>query len=46
LLKRVGTAARQELEEFLERRIHLRLWVRVRRDWRDDDRTLRGMGLT
>lgn len=45
LLKRVGTGARLELERFLERRVHLRLWVRVRRDWRDDDRFLREIGL-
>jgi GTP-binding protein Era len=45
LLKRVGSAARLELEEFLERRIFLRLWVRVRGDWRDDDRMLRRLGL-
>jgi GTP-binding protein Era len=45
VLKRVGTAARVELERFLERRILLRLWVRVRRDWRNDDRALRELGL-
>jgi GTP-binding protein Era len=45
LLKRVGSAARLELEEFLERRIFLRLWVRVRGDWRDDERMLRRLGL-
>jgi len=45
LLKRVGTAARLELESFLGRRVHLRLWVRVRRDWRDDDRFLEQIGL-
>jgi GTP-binding protein Era len=45
LLKRVGTAARIELEAFLERRIHLRLWVRVARDWRNNSRMLREMGL-
>jgi GTP-binding protein Era len=45
LLKRVGSAARIELERFLDRRIHLSLWVRVRGQWRDDDRTLRELGL-
>jgi GTP-binding protein Era len=45
LLKRVGTAARLDLERFLERRVHLSLWVRVRRDWRDDERFLREIGL-
>ena len=45
LLKRVGTAARIELERFLERRIYLRVWVKVRQDWRDDEQVLRLLGL-
>jgi len=45
LLKEVGTLARVELEAFLERRIHLALWVRVRKDWRDDDRILQSLDL-
>jgi GTP-binding protein Era len=45
LLKRVGTAARIELEGFLDRRIHLKLWVRVREHWRDDRAVLRRLGL-
>jgi GTP-binding protein Era len=46
LLKRVGTAARLELERFLDQRVYLRLWVRVRRDWRNDRQMLRRMGLS
>lgn len=45
LLKQVGSAARIELEAFLERRLFLRLWVRVRQDWRNDDVLLRDLGL-
>jgi GTP-binding protein Era len=45
VLKRVGTAARIELESFLDRRIHLKLWVRVREHWRDDRAVLRRLGL-
>ena len=45
LLKRVGTAARRELERFLQRRVYLRLWVKVRRDWRNDEQILRHLGL-
>jgi len=45
VLKHVGTAARQELEAFLERRIYLGLWVKVRPHWRDDMGTLRELGL-
>jgi len=45
VLKRVGTAARLELERFLERRIFLRVWVKTREHWRDDDRILNRLGL-
>ena len=43
-LKRVGQAARRELEAFFGVRIFLDLKVRVRRDWRQDDRALRELG--
>jgi GTP-binding protein Era len=43
-LKRVGQAARKELEAFFGVRVFLDLRVRVRRDWRQDDRALRELG--
>ena len=43
-LKRVGQAARRELEAFFGVRVFLDLRVRVRRDWRQDDRALRELG--
>jgi GTP-binding protein Era len=45
LLKRVGSAARSELESFLDRRIYLRLWASVKRDWRNSDHVLKRLGL-
>ena len=45
VLKEVGTAARLGIEELLDCRVFLRLWVRVSRDWREDDATLREIGL-
>jgi len=45
LLKRVGSAARHDLEQLLEGPVFLRLWVKVREDWRDDERALRELGL-
>lgn len=45
LLKRVGIAAREELEAFLERRVYLRLWVQVRPDWRNREGILRDLGI-
>jgi GTP-binding protein Era len=43
-LKRVGQAARKDLEAFFGVRVFLDLRVRVRRDWRQDDRVLRELG--
>ena len=44
-LKRVGRAARLELNHALGRRLHLNLWVKVREGWADSDRALRQLGL-
>ncbi|MEW5932968.1 MAG: GTPase Era [Bacillota bacterium] len=44
LLKTVGTRARQELEAYFGKKIYLDLWVKVRRDWRDDPSTLGQLG--
>jgi GTP-binding protein Era len=44
-LKRVGTAARHELNKLLDRRLHLNLWVKVREDWADNALALRQLGL-
>ena len=44
LLKQVGTEARRELEAFFERKIYLELHVKVKKDWRDDENTLRHIG--
>jgi GTP-binding protein Era len=46
MLKAVGTEARLEAERLLGRRVGLKLWVRVRDHWRDDEATLRSLGLT
>jgi GTP-binding protein Era len=44
-LKRVGTAARRTLNALLGRRLHLRLWVRVREHWADNARALKELDL-
>jgi len=44
-LKRVGSAARRELNELLGQRVHLELWVKVREDWADSAQALRQLGV-
>lgn len=44
-LKRVGRIVRLRLNELLERRVHLELWVKVREDWADDARSLQQLGV-
>jgi GTP-binding protein Era len=44
-LKRIGRAARTELNEVLGQRVHLNLWVKVRENWADDARALSQLGL-
>lgn len=45
MLKKIGSAARLELEVMLERPVLLELWVKVREDWTEDTAFLREMGL-
>ena len=44
MLKRVGTAARKEMEEFLGKKVFLELYVRVAREWRDNPNMLKKFG--
>ena len=43
-LKRVGQAAREDLERFLGKKVFLQLFVKVSDDWRNDERQLRRFG--
>lgn len=43
-LKRIGTAARQDIEKLLERKVHLELWVNVKRGWANDEKALAQLG--
>ena len=43
-LKKIGQLAREELEQLLGKRIYLRLWVKVKEDWRSRPEQLRGLG--
>lgn len=44
MLKDIGQQARQELELIFGNRVYLDLWVKVRREWRDDEAFLRSFG--
>lgn len=43
-IKRVGTDARKDLEEFFDKKIFLELFVKVNKDWRNDDKQLKRFG--
>jgi GTPase len=45
MVKRIGTAAREQLERFFGTRVYLDLHVRVKSDWREDERVLGEIGL-
>ena len=44
MLKRIGTAARRDIEGLLEARVNLKLWVKVRPKWRDSDVQMKNFG--
>lgn len=44
MLKKVGTAAREELERFLDKKVFLQMFVKVNDDWRNNDKQLRRFG--
>jgi GTPase len=44
MLKKIGSAARQEIETMSGRKVFLSLRVKVRKDWRDDDKVLQSFG--
>ncbi|TAN84077.1 MAG: GTPase Era, partial [Gallionella sp.] len=44
MLKKIGERARHDLEIFLENKVFLQLWVKVRKGWADDERALHSLG--
>ena len=44
MLKRIGTDARKEIELLFEYRVNLKLWVKVKKDWRDSDFLIKNYG--
>lgn len=44
MLKKIGTNARFEIERFLDSKVNLKLWVKVKKDWRDSDFLIKNFG--
>ena len=44
MLKCIGSAARPDIEDLLEQRVNLQLWVKVKKDWRDSDFLMKNFG--
>lgn len=44
MLKKIGSSARREIEAMVEMQVSLKLWVKVKKDWRDNDLLLKNFG--
>ena len=44
MLKKIGTNARYEIEKMLEMQVNLKLWVKVKKNWRDNDVLMKNFG--
>ena len=44
MLKKIGTEARKDIEELLEMHVNLKLWVKVKKDWRDSESLMKSFG--
>ncbi len=44
MLKKIGSAARKDIEELVGCHVNLQIWVKVRRDWRDDRTQMKSFG--
>ena len=44
MLKKIGTAARTDIENMLQSKVNLKLWVKVRKDWKDNEQQMKSFG--
>ena len=44
MLKKIGTQARKDMENLLNTKVNLKLWVKVKKDWRDSEFLLKNYG--
>ncbi len=44
MLKRIGSAARREIEDLMDTQVNLQIWVKVRKEWRDSEQYMKNYG--
>ena len=44
MLRKIGSQARREIEDMMEMKVNLQLWVKVKKDWRDSDFMIKNFG--
>ncbi|MDE7210233.1 MAG: KH domain-containing protein, partial [Lachnospiraceae bacterium] len=44
MLKKIGTQARIGMENLLDTKVNLKLWVKIRKDWRESDAMIKNFG--
>ncbi|HIZ66661.1 MAG TPA: GTPase Era [Candidatus Blautia pullicola] len=44
MLKKIGSTAREDMEKLLDQKVNLKLWVKVKKDWRDSDYLIKNFG--
>ncbi len=44
MIKKIGSAARYEIEDLLEQKVNLKLWIKVKKDWRESEMLLKNFG--
>ena len=44
MLKKIGSQARYDIEDMLEMKVNLKVWVKVKKDWRDSDFLMKNFG--
>ncbi len=45
MLKKIGRIAREEMEEYFEQKVNMKIWVKVKEDWRNSDTLITDFGL-
>lgn len=45
MLKKIGRIAREEMEEYFEQKVNMKIWVKVKEDWRNSDMLITDFGL-